>query len=125
MSNYPLGVTGAEPAIAGPIGEIECEVECIGGQEDFTAFLTTRGHVAAAQGVLATLEDVYRAEDPYTAYSAASGALRVLLRSLQEVQLPHCPFIGTVTVSLWPSGEVTWTCPVCSHDHEIYLGDDD
>ena len=131
LSNYPPGVTGREPEIAGPLSEREEWREC-----DATASLLI---VPVDVDLASIARDLYQAEkdriewvsigdgplatartDNLTGYVAAVEDAVVRLnksvRLLYEAEDITCPFGGEVDVAHHHDGS-TWTCPVCRTDY--------
>ena len=130
-SNYPPGVTGREPQIAGPDAEREEEHTCGAkdielrniNQQAIDSLMTARAKLVALTqysfpGDIPQLSpkekrqiavDVYRLLNQ-VGYGISDGAT------------VDCPFTGDVTVE-YIGGTGWWECPLCGTEHEIEWDD--
>lgn len=99
MSNYPDGVTGNEPQIAGYL-EISEDVEC----EEEVLFLTPYqvGEILSEHGEWAVAEAV--------------GYLS------EQVKQEECGYFGTVDGHV-VNGLFVWVCPRCGYEQQTELDD--
>lgn len=103
MSNYPPGVTGFEPEIAG-YDEFEQSLDC--GAEWEGEFMAPEGVVLVSSALL--VEDSSRRDE----------LLRSALGMIVDVSIP-CEWSGVATV-YWSGGQGTWECPRCGKSDTVY-----
>lgn len=100
-SNYPPGVTGNEPEIAG-YPEREAEREC-----GATAAFVPREQLIALRSLDRTVSTAIRQQ------------VRRVLAWADEYEQEHdCAYSGPVTLFDAGLGVATWTCPACGAEHE-------
>lgn len=105
-SNFPPGVTGFEPQIAGYPERDEvhaCEAY------DVKIKVSTGYAEDAIQTVINRLK-----AGQTTAYD--ERLLQDALGDIAETEVEQCPFVGEVTVT-YGEGVETWTCPLCRTEH--------
>lgn len=124
MTNYPPGVYGGEPQIAGPGREQTEQRSC--DHEDIKAVLLSKNarmDLAALVGMLGEADDAGTL-GPLTIKNALAYARRIQRGALDLDVEGTCPFDGPVNVSsTYSHGVLTerWTCPVCGGEHESQL----
>lgn len=120
MSNYPPGVTGGEPQIAGPLAEYTETHSC--GDQTSKRILTVASEAALAHLQGALTEMVSSGIIHETSLPALANYVSQLEAGLIEVDV-ICPFDGPVDVAYF-KGYATWTCPECGTEHDIEPSDD-
>jgi len=112
MSNYPPGVTGNEPQIAG-YPEFDQNVDC---QAEGVTVVTMSPE--AYKRAAALVDEVMRsARQGLLVPSGTAFRLQNEIADGEEVDLVSCPFEGDVT-SWVDQGIVFWECPLCRTVHE-------
>jgi hypothetical protein len=118
VSNYPPGVTGNEPQIAG-YPEQDMEVECGNSLGRFLG-------VHQVRTLLVEMQDQFRSMGVSNAGSPVA-AMHEVLDALddQEETVAACQWSGTVTAQI-ADGEAWWDCPMCGAEQseEIETGPD-
>lgn len=113
MSNYPPGVTGHEPAIAGH-GERTEEVECL--QQDSTV-LYRYGVLEVVDGALHKAREQVRRNER-VGPGDLLGYLRAMRQALDELPETEAPCEWEGEVEGWPvDDDFEWTCPQCGRDN--------
>lgn len=129
MSNYPPGVSGFEPEIAG-YDEVSLSVECRA-----SATLRIYGEDARARmrEAVRTAETVQRLLESGADTDRVARQVEVLLGTLKRVPVDtvdydpdECPFEGDVE-GFVVGDRTQWTCPFCEalHEDEIDGPDED
>lgn len=126
LSNYPPGVTGNEPQIAGGT-DVVVEVTC--GAEPFDVY-----PAAAVDDLLRSLADVlngrrtvrtevrgrWREETETEQVLRAKNRLAVALIGVAAMKFEQpepCRFVGQVDAEVF-EGTLCWECPSCGTKHE-------
>lgn len=135
MSSYPAGVTGREPQIAGPIGELTRTVECSATTYDpasNTRHMETDG-IGLPTTWLETLQlAIAEAQDPTIDPNGTrmpGWRLRAVKRDLDAILATgntdevECPWDGPVDFTAWNREEAGADCPICDRELTIDLTD--
>lgn len=111
MSNYPPGVTGNEPQIAG-LGERVAEKECL-------EYLPTVSLLA--EDTKTWIKHLAELLERGASDQAIKSAAKYLVRSAEQFKFDYpieeCPYRGPVDIQYDRYMEY-WECPVCGTDHE-------
>lgn len=121
LSNYPPGVTGMEPQIAGPQMEHALTRTC--EAEDVAIWVLTQEGHTELQHHAELMADVWAHVTPTTLATLDRQARRIEAMAV-SFDVEQCPFEGVVDVaSEWSHGILTetWTCPLCHTDHQTEL----
>ena len=122
-SNYPPGVTGREPQIAGPFFEGLADMEC--EEHDVELHIIDPRLRYALEQRRITL-DMMRKGEPLQRWNwdldRADRTIAELVGRGQiydTVTVPQCPFEGEVEVIRHrENSPLEWVCPVCDTEHE-------
>ena len=106
LSNYPPGVTGLEPQIAGPIRSVVLEQTC-----DADPVITVPAELA--QEILDAVVEANAGKKVNT------DGLAILLRQAYN-KAGACSWHGEVDVDIYSDGVYVWTCPACQTIHDEY-----
>lgn len=110
MSNYPPGVTGNEPEIAGPSWEGQVERDCPDGGEVYVVSRDLVRRMQLWQQTKDSHGDVLFYERMLLAAVARD------LKQLSPIDM-DCPFYGTVDAVIY-GGTLRWECPLCGTEYE-------
>lgn len=123
FSNYPDGVTGNEPAIAGlqeMVMTVTCEQEeCKVVPAEAVTVKAQSINKMAGRMLAGTTGEAYGLIAPL---AAATEQLIELIGELEDNGEFSCPFTGEVDVQV-DKTQAYWNCPVCGIDNATDLED--
>jgi hypothetical protein len=122
MNNYPAGVTGREPQIAGYDSEEDAYRDC-GHGGIIPVF--TRSAADEIDRIKVLLAEIAEGKKPASLAATLVVNLDYLLtHRIENVEVAECPFEGEVSIG-WYGTEGTWQCPLCQSDHREYAPEPD
>lgn len=124
MSHYPMGVTGREPQIAGPLGELTRTIACDAATEGLGLPLVWLQTLQ-----LAMQEATNDGATPMTSSMPKDWRLKAVKRDLDALLAQgttddiDCPFEGPIEFTVWNREEAGADCPICGREITVDLTD--
>ena len=122
MDNYPPGVTGREPQIAGYDSEEDAYRDC--GSPGTLSVITRHG-MDEIRRIKSLLVEIALGDKPASLATTLVANLDYLLKyDIEHIDVAVCPFEGDVVIC-WYGTEGTWQCPMCQQDHKEHAPEPD